>query len=65
MHFKWWYPSPWCLQFMLGGMYYQGLGVEQNFTKAFALYKVRRQRLKVPAECWRTLCVALIPAHPR
>ena len=28
-------------QFALAGMYYGGLGVEQSFTRAFTLYKVR------------------------
>ena len=27
-------------QFALGGMYYAGSGVEQNFTRAYSLYKV-------------------------
>ena len=27
-------------QFALGGMYYAGIGVEQNFTRAYSLYKV-------------------------
>ena len=29
-------------QFALGGMYYAGSGLEQNFTRAYSLYKVLR-----------------------
>ena len=34
---------PFSLQFALAGMYYGGLGVEQSFTRAFTLYKVRKK----------------------
>ena len=34
-------------QFTLAGMYYSGTGVEQNFNRAFTLYKVSCNRLAV------------------
>ena len=41
------------LQFALAGMYYAGIGVEQNFKRAFSLYSVSHSVL---AAVWEHLC---------
>ncbi len=34
-------------QFTLAGMYYSGMGMEQNFNRAFTLYKVSSTNNKI------------------
>ena len=42
-------------QLALGGMYYTGSGLEQNFTRAYSLYKVLQA---TPIFCTLCVCVA-------
>lgn len=54
-------PPTWYLQFMLGTMYQQGVGVDHNLTKAFTLYKVT---VASADKVLCTSCVATSPPHP-